>query len=162
MRLVAIAACCAALFSIVAGCRHSHDHESLYAARSDAEKSGEFYRGWLPDFLPKSSHAIHLAYDLSPSREWCSFEFVPADAEILLNSVRPVDPHAPPIPQIPSPRVQWWPKFLEGDLDAQLIQQVGQAGFALYSVTRPLNQVENETLLFAIDRKNGRGYFYGH
>jgi hypothetical protein len=160
VRLLAVVICCVALVTILVGC--SHDHESFYAARSDAEKGGEFERGWLPDFLPKSSHAIHLAYDLSPSREWCGFQFDPADAETLMNSVKSVDPHAPPIPQLPSPRVQWWPKFFEGDLNVQTIQRAEQAGFALYSVTRPATQATNETVLFAIDRKNGRGYFYGH
>ena len=65
---VLIAICCLVLIAVLVGCRH--DQQSFYPSRSDAEKKGKLDRGWLPDFLPKSSHAIHLAYDLSPSREW--------------------------------------------------------------------------------------------
>jgi len=55
--------------------------------------------------------------------------------------------------------VQWWPKALEGNLNVQVVQR---AGFELYSVTRPVSQAQNATLVFAIDRKYGRGYFYGN
>jgi len=151
--------CCIVLLAALVGCRSSHDTEAFYAARADAAKSGEFDRGWLPDFLPKSSHAIHLAYDLSPSRVWCAFEFDAVETDTLLNSVKPANSGSPPITRIPNPHVKWWPKPLEGDFDVQKIQG---AGLVLYSVSRPVSQVENETLLFAIDRTKGRGYFYGH
>jgi hypothetical protein len=157
MKRVPIAICCLVLIAVLVGC--THDHQSFYATRSDAEKNGEFNRGWLPDFLPKSSRSIHLTYDLSPSREWCGFEFNREDAEPLLSSVKPADSAALPIVPIPSPRVRWWPKALEGNLNVKAIQQ---AGFELYSATRPVSQVQSETLVFAIDRKNGRCYFYGH
>jgi hypothetical protein len=157
MKRVPVAICGLVLIAVLMGC--GHDNESFYAARSDAEKKGEFDRGWLPDFLPKSSHSIHLAYDLSPSREWCGFEFDRDDAETLLSSVKPANPLALPIARIPDPRVQWWPKTLEGNLNAQAIQG---AGFELYSVIKPVSQAQNETLIFAIDRKNGHGYFYGN
>lgn len=153
MKPIPIAVCCLVLVFVLVGC--SHDHESFYPTRSDAERNGEFERRWLPDFLPKSSHAIHLAYDLSPSREWCEFRFNGVDAETLLKSLTTTLP----ILEIPSPRVQWWPKALEGSLDTLAIQR---AGFELYSVTRPISQAENETMIFAIDRKEGHGYFYGY
>jgi hypothetical protein len=157
MKPVPIAICCLALMAVLAGCRH--DQQSFYASRADAEKKGEFDRGWLPGFLPKSSHNINLTYDLSPSREWCGFEFNRTDAETLLSSVKPANPLALPIARIPTPRVPWWPKALEGNLNVQAIQR---AGFELYSVTKPVSQAQNETLVFAIDRSNGRGYFYGN
>jgi hypothetical protein len=42
------------------------------------------------------------------------------------------------------------------------VKAIQKAGFELYSATKPVSQVESETLVFAIDRKEGRGYFYGH
>ncbi len=150
---------CLLLLATLAGCRSGHDTEAFYATRTDAEKKGEFERGWLPDFLPASSHAIHVTYDLSPSRVWCAFDFDPGDAGKLLTSVKPTDSVPSPTAQVPSPRVKWWPKLLEGNLDAQKLRG---AGLALYSTSRPVSQVANETLLFAIDAANGRGYFYGH
>src|SRR5450432_125771 len=112
-----------------------------------------------PDFSPRVRIISNLTYDLSPSREWYGFEFNRTDAETLLSSVKPANPLALPIARIPTPRVQWWPKALEGNLNAQAIQR---AGFELYSVTKPVSQAQNETLVFAIDRTNGRGYFYGN
>jgi hypothetical protein len=159
MRPLAILFCCFVLVAILCGCRSSHDTEVFYAARTDAEKNGEFDRGWLPEVLPKSTHSIYLAYDVSPSTVWCVFEFDPADANAIVNNAQPLGQPVPSLTRVPRPRVKWWPKLLEGNLD---LQKIHGAGLVLYSVSRPVSQVENETLLFAIDRTSGRGYFYGH
>jgi hypothetical protein len=42
----------------VAGCGNRRD--LFYPALADADKAGELNRGWLPDYLPKTSRAIHL------------------------------------------------------------------------------------------------------
>ena len=58
----------------------SDRYESFYPSLADAEKDGAITRGWIPDdLLPSSSRAIREVHDLSPSREWCAFEFVPTD-----------------------------------------------------------------------------------
>jgi hypothetical protein len=158
VRLLTVALCCFVLLSAFVGCRNHHDTEAFYATRVEAEKSGEFSRGWLPDFLPSSSRSIDLGYDLSPSQVWCAFDFDVADKDAFLSSVKSIDRLAPPITQVPSPHVKWWPKSLEGNLDAQKIRE---NGFALYSATRPATQVENETWIFAINWAKGRGYFFG-
>jgi hypothetical protein len=147
-----------ALLVTLVCCRLSHDQEHWCSARADAEKAGEFDRGWLPEFLPSSSHAIHVAEDNSPSRVWCAFQFDPTEVDKLLDRLKPVDPSMLPISRVPNPHVQWWPQSLEGKIEVQKIQG---AGLALYSVTRAVTQDRNETTLFALDRANGRGYFYG-
>jgi len=76
--ILAVAVC---LGPFIFGC--GHDHSTFYSSLTDADKAGEITRGWLPDFLPKSSHAIRQVYDLSPSTEWCEFELAPADAQSL-------------------------------------------------------------------------------
>lgn len=159
LRPLLVVASALAILLILVSCRPAHDQEHWYSARADAEKNGEFDRGWLPEFLPPSSRAIHVAEDNSPSRVWCAFQFDPSDGDKLLGSLKPVDTSALPISRVPSPRAQWWPQPLDGNLEAQRIQG---AGLSLYSATKPVTQVTNETLLFAIDRANGRGYFYGH
>lgn len=148
---------CIVLIVLCAGCRNSHDTDAFYTSRTEAEKSGEFDRGWLPDFMPESSHAIHIAYDLSPSKVWCAFEFSPADSEKLINNLQRIDRLTVWTSRVPSPQVKWWPQLLAGKLDMQKIER---SGLMLYSTSRPLSQVENEKLLFAIDQ-NGRGFFYG-
>lgn len=159
MRRFLAAVCCFALVGMFTAC--GHDTDKFYRTRADAEKGGEFDRRWLPDFIPNSSHDIHLAYDNSPSEEWCGFEFDPRDADQLLNKSQPLKENAPPMREIPNPGLQWWPKFLHGDLDGRMIRQAEQSGFALYSFTRPASEVENETIVFAVDKQNGRAYFYG-
>src|SRR3974377_2313940 len=57
--------------------------EYSYATLADAAKAGEINRGWIPDYLPTSSHAIRIIYDPSSPRTWCAFEFSPADSQIL-------------------------------------------------------------------------------
>ncbi len=160
MRKFFATACCFVLVGIFTAC--GHDTDKFYRTRADAEKGGEFDRGWLPDFLPNSSHNIHLADDNSPSEEWCGFEFDPREADQLLNNIQALKGHAPPMREIPSPGLRWWPKFLRGELDGRIAQQAEQSGFALYSFIRPASQVDNEIIIFAIDRSNGRAYFYGH
>src|ERR1700737_4735282 len=43
-------------------------HEYSYATVGEAIKAGEITRGWIPDYLPASSRAIHIAYDPSSPR----------------------------------------------------------------------------------------------
>jgi hypothetical protein len=157
MKPITVWLCFAVLIVVLVGCRDNHDTDAFYTSRTDATKSGEFDRGWLPEFLPESTHAIHIAYDLSPSKVWCAFGFNPADSEKLVNNLQPVDPQKIAISQIPSPHVKWWPQHLSGKLDVQKIQGTG---LTLYSTSKPLSPAESETLLFAIDH-NGRGFFYG-
>ena len=119
MKPLTVLLLCAILSVILVGCRNDHDTDAFYTSRTDAAKSGEFDRGWLPDYLPKSSHAIHIAYDLSPSTVWCAFEFNPVDSEKLVNNLQRVDAQKLPISHIPSPDVKWWPPYLSGKLDVQ-------------------------------------------
>jgi hypothetical protein len=74
----------AALAMLILIGRHaSHDQESFYPAPANAKQPGEIQRGWIREFLPKSSRNIHIVYDLSPSRVWCAFQFDPNDADNL-------------------------------------------------------------------------------
>ena len=141
---------------ILIGCNTSHDHESFYAALANAKQAGEVQRGWIPTFLPESSTTIHIAYDLSPSRVWCAFQFDPGDAGNLRNNLNPVEQFVPPPWGVRSPAVPWWPKLLEGSLNTQKVQG---AGLKLYTVSRRLSEAQTETLLFAMDWPKGQGYF---
>ena len=134
------------------------DQESFYPSMTEAAKDGAINRGWIPDdLLPHTSHAIHEAHDLSPSTEWCAFEFAPADAQYLRKNLKRVDVPPPFIRHVPNPHVSWWPSMLKGNLDTERIHS---AGFDLYVIERPANSVTTEILLFAINWSEGRGFFY--
>lgn len=106
---------------------------------------------------PSSSRAIHLVEELSPSREWCAFEFLPTDSERLQTNLKSVDALPTTMKHIRSPHVSWWPPVLEGNLD---IERIHKAGFQLFVVERPANDVNMDVYLFALDWSKGRGFFY--
>jgi hypothetical protein len=149
---------CVVPLLILVGCRSSHDQESFYPSLSEARKHGAITRGWIPDeFLPRSSRSIHEVHDLSPSTEWCAFEFVPADSQNLLTNLKRVDVLPPSVRRVPSPGVAWWPPVLVGNLD---VAEIHKAGFDLYFVERPATSVTTAGWLFAIDWSKGHAFFY--
>jgi len=134
------------------------DNESFYPSMAEAAKDGAITLGWIPDdLLPPSARAIHEAHDLSPSTEWCAFDFDLVDSQNLRKKLKSVDVLPPSIRSVPNPHVSWWPGMLKGSLDRERIH--GE-GFELYVVERPANSVMTFVLLFAIDWSKGRGYFY--
>lgn len=150
-------ALCLCLTCVLAGC-HDDRFESFYPSLGDAVKDRAVERGWIPSFLPGSSRNIHVTGDLSPSRVWCVFEFLPADSDQLRRSLKPVDTLPPSLRNVPMPRKSWWPSFLEGDLDPKRIHQ---AGLQLYVVEDPATASTTALELFAIDWTKGRGFLYG-
>ena len=75
----------------------------------------------------------------------------------LLKSLKSLDALPPPVKDIRSPRVSWWPSVLEGNLGAEKMHNVG---FRLFVVERPANSVDVGIYLFALDLSKGRGFFY--
>jgi hypothetical protein len=152
-----MAALCLCLTSTLLGCS-SDRRESFYPSLADADKDGAITRGWVPgDILPASSRTIHVVGELSPSKEWCTFEFLPIDSQSLLKNLKTADALPPPVKHIRSPHVSWWPSVLEGDLDAEKIHK---AGFQLFVVERPAIAVDMGIYVFALDWSKGHGFFY--
>lgn len=136
----------------------SDRYESFYPSLAQAEKDGAITRGWIPDdLLPSSSRAIHELHDLSPSREWCAFEFATDDSQRLRKNLKGIDVLPLSVRRVRNPDVSWWPSVLKGNLD---IARIRSNGFALYQVERPANSVMTDVLLFAVDWSKGRGFFY--
>lgn len=141
---------------LVLGC--GDRHESFYPSLADADKDGAITRGWVPDdILPASSRTIHVVGELSPSKEWCAFEFLPADSQPLVKNLKSVEALPPPVKHMRSPHASWWPSALEGNLD---VEKIHKAGFQLFMVERPANSVDMGIYLFALDWSKGHGFFY--
>jgi len=151
-----VVALCLLLASILAGCRDDRS-ESFYPNLADAEKAGAIERRWMPAFLPGTSRNIHEIGDLSPSKVWCAFEFLPVDSEQFRMSLKPVDALPPSVRHVPKPGKSWWPSVLERDIDAA---RVHDAGLQLYLAEEPETASTKSVYLFAIDWAKGRGYFY--
>jgi hypothetical protein len=131
--------------------------ESSYATLADAVKAGEISRGWIPEYLPTSSHAIHIVYDPSSPRTWCAFEFSPADSQSFKKNLKSVNALPQRLKRVDSPGASWWPDFLKGDLDFARFQG---KGFDAYVAEEPDVQSNTDLVLFAIDWAKGRGFFY--
>ena len=148
---------CSGLISVLVACRIDRP-ESFYASIADVRKAEASAQSWIPDdILPASSRTIHVVGELSPSKEWCAFEFLPTDSQGFLKNLKSLDALPPPVKYVRSPRVSWWPSVLTGNLDAAKIHN---AGFQLFVVERPANSVDVGIYLFAIDLLQGRGFFY--
>jgi hypothetical protein len=147
-----------AVFGLLLGACGSDRGEYFYQTFADADKAGEITRGWIPDdLIPSTSRSIHLAEQLSPSKEWCAFEFPPADAEILRRNLKSIDSLPASVRQVRSPSASWWPEVLRGNLD---VKKISGEGFQLYVVEKPANSVDMGIYLFALDWSKGRGFFY--
>lgn len=148
---------CSGLVSVLVAC-HSDRPESFYSSLADVRKAEASAQSWIPDdILPASSRTIHVVGELSPSKEWCAFEFLPTDSQSLLKNLKSVDALPTAVKHIRNPHVSWWPSVLEGNLDAEKIHK---AGFQLFVVERPANSVDMGIYLFALDWSKGHGFFY--
>ncbi len=152
----AVFALCTFLACTLAAC-HSDRRESFYPSLADAKTHGAIDRGWIPDFLPEGSRSIHELHDISPSTQWCAFEFSDGDAPALHNRLKSDGPSIPLLRHVPDPGKTWWPAVLAGSLDAARIHG---AGLDLYAIVEPETASTNEVLLIAIDWARGRGFFY--
>lgn len=155
MQLVAVAFC-VSLACVLTGC-HGDGKESFYPSLADAKMDEAVARGWIPEYLPASSRAIHELGDLSPTREWCAFDFLPADSAGLRKSLKKVDVLPSSMMRVPSPGRSWWPFLLQGNLN---VDKIHDAGFELYMAEEPETPSTTAVFLFAIDWAKGRGFLY--
>jgi hypothetical protein len=146
---------CLAAIMVIQACRDRQEY--FYATLAYAVKAGEITRGWIPDFLPASSHAIHLIYDPSSPRTWCVFEFSPSDSQSFKKHLKSVGVLPQLLKHVDGPGVSWWPLFLTGELD---IAKLHANGFDSYVEEEPDVQSSSDLVLFAIDWTNGRAIFY--
>lgn len=146
---------CVAMSLLPHGC--DGRQESSYTTLADAIKAGEISRGWMPDYLPKTSHAIHIVYDPSSPRTWCAFEFTPGDSDKLKKNLTSASPLPERLKHVNGPGASWWPHFLKGDLD---VAKLHGSGLEVYIAEEPDVQSNTDLVLFAIDWTEGRGFFY--
>lgn len=129
----------------------------FYPSLTDAIKAGEIDRGWIPDYLPASSHAIHIIYNPASPRTWCAFEFSPTDSQGLKKNLTNVNALPEALKRVDSPGASWWPDVLKGDLDTAKLRS---NGFDANVANEIDVRAGSNVVLFAIDWTNGRGFFY--
>lgn len=108
------------------------------------------------DLLPASTKNIHVVGQLSPSKEWCAFEFSPTDGKILRQNLKAVDSLPPSVRPLRSPDASWWPEVLTGNL---YVAQIKKSGLEIYVLEKPANSIDMGIYLFALDWSRGHGFF---
>ena len=146
----------ALLLPALMGCRGDR-FESFYPTFADADRDGAITRGWIPPFLPRNSSSIREIHDLSPSEEWCAFDFTPSDSYLQSKLTREIRTLPPSLRRVQSPGVSWWPSVLTGDLN---LAKIHSEGFALYIVVAPETERTSTSMLVAVDWQKGLGFFF--
>jgi hypothetical protein len=135
----------------------SDRRELFYVTLADAAKAGEVSRGWIPDYLPVSTHTIRLAYDPSSPRTWCAFQFSPSDSQGLKKNLTSVAILPQDLQRLQGPGSSWWPAFLEGDVR---LADIRANGFNAYTIEEADIPSGTAPVLFAVDWSTGRGFFF--
>jgi hypothetical protein len=135
--------------------------ESFYRTLQDARRDGAMDRGWIPGYLPISSHDIHEYHRIEHARTWCAFTFGPGDFAEFRSHVDGSAALPKAVSSIQEPDVSWWPDFLRGRLDTAQLQR---AGFRFYLNIEPggVRALPEMKLiyLFVVDAQTGHAYFY--
>jgi len=152
---VILAVLCIASTLVFQSC--SDRRESSYPSLDDAVKAGEITRGWIPDFLPRNSRAIHIVYGPSAPRTSCAFEFSPGESQQFREALTSSGTPPPQVWKVRDPGVAWWPDFLKGDID---VKRLHENGFVLYIIAEPDVPSGTRPVVFAIDWTKGRGFFF--
>jgi hypothetical protein len=133
---------------IAGGC--SDRRESSFASMKEARASGAVARGWVPGDLPESAADLRELHDLDTNEVWGTFRFQTSELASSLTLTRvdasKINGHA-----VRSPRANWWPGMLTGNLDGRVLEN---SGVELYSTPAPF------AFWIAIDRNGGRGFFW--
>ncbi len=89
-------------------CKPAYEQTEHYASRADAVRDGAFDRGWLPEWLPRSSRDIWETHDLDSNRLFVKFVFDPKETEDFLDAAGAVPLNVSEWPEIPVINEPWW------------------------------------------------------
>src|SRR5579871_2353477 len=128
----------------------------FYSSLAEAKTAKDGPRSWVPeDLLPSSSRNIRIVGELSPSREWCSFDFSPGDGTIFEEHLNPVVTLPRSLSDVPSPNVAWWPAPLEGKL---AVDKLHNSGYRLFMLERSASSASAAVALIAVDPLSGHAF----
>ncbi len=95
--------------AILTNCKRMESNENYYVDYEAAMKAGEISRGWIPDYMPKSSKEIRLKYNIDTNQVWLFFRLNSSDVGLLLQSCEESTQNEIKYPH-ESPN--WWSKDL--------------------------------------------------
>ena len=144
--IVAVVLLGAQLFA--GGC--SDRRESAFANVKEARSSGAVARGWVPNDLPESPTDLRELHDLDTNEVWGTFRFPTSERALAITLARvetsTINGHS-----VRSPRANWWPEKLSGNLNGGVLEK---DGFEVYATPAPFE------FWIAVDRNQGRGFFW--
>ena len=134
---------------VLSACRDVDVVTESYATLDEAIADGAIERGWIPRVLPPGARDIREAHDLDSNRRWGLFNFTPADAAALRDTIGPeisLAGHSCNPPR----RIEWWPLALRQRLNADQIAATGLRAYA----------VREGELIVAVNWNQGRAYYW--
>ena len=115
---------------------------------ADARRAGAVDRGWLPDILPERAANVRERHNIDTNETGCVFKLAAPEATTLRETLAPLKQSDLSARTVRAPGVEWWPRVLEGKLDAAAIEK---AGMKVYT---------SGPLLFALEADERRGFMY--
>lgn len=129
------------------------ERSSYYRTLGDAERDGAISRGWIPDFLPRSSVNLREVHDLDTNEVWGAFDFDPRDKGWFEERLQGLGARRVGLEEVRvPPRARLWPRDLLTPGSPR-----PPTAYQAYSVQwrGPL------TLVLAVGLEASKGYFYG-
>jgi len=137
------------VLALVPACRDVDVVTESYGTLAEATAEGAASRGWLPQPLPPGTREIRIAHDLDSSRRWGLFDFPRAEGDTL-RAILADEISLAGLTCTPPRRIEWWPRLLREQLDAERIAATGLKAYA----------VRGSDLIVAVNWDQGRAYYW--
>ena len=133
-----------------AGCSGINSQTNSFATLAEARQAGAVAKGWIPEGLPPGSHDLREAHVPGTADRWGIVNFPDTEAGALRALLQADEiPLAGQRCEIPA-RIEWWPVALRGQLDAERLAATGLRAY----------RTKDGALIFAVNWKQGRGYYW--
>ena len=125
--------------------------QASYQTRAEAEKLGAVARGWVPSAVPEGATQIRETHNIDTNQAWGRFLFPASKGETLRAALNEIDTSSLAGQEVRSPKVNWWPSVLSGQLSDQGLRATG---FTFYKVQ------QNGVMFFAVDWRKNEAFFW--
>jgi hypothetical protein len=132
-------------------CSAAKTRTNAFATLAEAREAGAVAGGWVPEGIPPHAHDLREAHVPGTRNRWGLFEFPPSEEGILRELLQPEEISLAGQRCEISPRIEWWPVALRGDLDAARLASTGLQAY----------RSRSGDLIFAVNWRQGRAYYWG-
>jgi hypothetical protein len=140
----------AVLIPVSFACSAAKTQTNAFATLAEAREAGAVASGWVPDGIPPHAHDLREAHIPGTGNRWGLFEFPPSEQGILRELLQTEEISLAGQRCEISPRIEWWPVALRGDLDGASLAATGLHAY----------RSRSGDLIFAVNWRQGRAYYW--